>query len=81
MRNVTVKQAEADLEALIEAAGAGEEVVIAREGGPAVRLVVVEHPGPGRRPLGTVPGDIWIGPDFDDPLPEDMQAAFEGRGP
>ena len=79
MPRVTLKEAAIDLPALAKAASAGEEVVIVQDHGPPLRLVVGEPPAR-RRPFGTVPGDIWIGPDFDDPLPEDLSAAFEGRG-
>ncbi len=57
------------LSELVAAAESGEEVVIARGGTPAVRLVAVsvEH-APVR--LGALAGDIEIGTDFDEPLPE-----------
>lgn len=80
MRHVSVREAAADLPALLKAAQAGEEVRIAQDGGPSFRLVPVAAP-PGRRPLGTVAGEIWIGPDFDAPLPPEERDAFEGRGP
>lgn len=37
--------------------------------------------GRGRRRPGTAAGKLVMRPDFDDPLPEEMQAAFEGREP
>ena len=57
------------LSELVSAAESGEEVIIARDGTPAVRLVAfgVEH-APVR--LGALVGEIEIGEDFDDPLPE-----------
>ena len=57
------------LSELVAAAEGGEEIIIARSGTPAVRLVAisVEHP-PVR--LGVLAGEIEIGEDFDDPLPE-----------
>jgi len=33
------------------------------------------------RPLDLLAGQVRVGPDFDDPLPEENPAAFEGRGP
>ena len=47
----------------------GEEVVIARAGKPAARLVPVDPLKP-RRKAGRWKGRVWIAPDFDDPLPE-----------
>ncbi len=57
------------LSALVAAAEGGEEVIIARNGAPAVRLVAVavEHP-PVR--LGTLAGEIELAEDFDAPLSE-----------
>lgn len=57
------------LSELVAAAESGEEVIIARDGAPAVRLVAVgvEY-APVR--LGRLAGEIEIGEDFDEPLPE-----------
>jgi prevent-host-death family protein len=66
---VNMHQAKTRLSELVAAAEAGEEVVIARDGVPAVRLlpVRIEHP-PVR--LGILAGQVEVGEDFDDPLPE-----------
>ncbi len=57
------------LSELVAVAESGEEVIIARNGTPAVRLiaVVVEHQ-PVR--LGLLSGEIELSPDFDEPLPD-----------
>lgn len=78
MTIVNVHQAKSQLSKLIEQAESGEEVVIARAGKPAVRLVAFSVPGRERK------GGIWrdqvtVAEDFDT-LPEDVMAAFEGRG-
>jgi len=66
---VNMHDAKTRLSELVAAAENGEEVIIARSGTPAVRLVAVkvEH-----RPvhLGVLAGEIEIGEDFDEPLPE-----------
>ena len=73
-------EAKSQLSRLIEAVENGEEIVIARAGKPVARLTpLAESPKP-RRP-GALAGKIWISEDFDDPLPDDIQAAFEGRAP
>ena len=51
------------------AAERGEEVVIARDGTPAVRLVALVRQFPPVR-LGLLSGQIEIGPAFDAPLPD-----------
>jgi len=57
------------LSELVAAAEGGEEVIIARNGEPAARLVAVavEHP-PVR--LGVLAGEIELAENFDAPLPE-----------
>jgi prevent-host-death family protein len=66
---VNMHDAKTRLSELVAAAERGEEVIIARGGAPAVRLVAVsvEH-APVR--LGVLAGEIEIGADFDAPLPE-----------
>jgi antitoxin (DNA-binding transcriptional repressor) of toxin-antitoxin stability system len=63
---------------------AGEEITIARAGKPVARLVPLKRRparGTRRNLAGAMKGKIWIGPDFDDPLPEDILAAFRGEKP
>ena len=69
--------AKTHLSKLAERAARGEEIVIARNGTPLARLVpLLERPP---RKLGLAKGSIRIGEDFDDPLPPDIQEAFEGK--
>lgn len=68
MTVVNVYDAKARLSALIAEAEAGGDVVIAKAGRPAVRLVPVG--GTQQRRPGGSKGQIWISPDFDEPLPE-----------
>jgi prevent-host-death family protein len=64
---VNMLDAKTRLSELVAAAERGEEVVIARSGRPAVRLVALE---PRYRPvtLGALRGRIEVGDDFDAPL-------------
>ena len=79
MSIVNVHQAKTELSRLLEAAEAGEEVVIARAGKPVARLVAI---GAARKPreLGRLTGKIRVPDNFDDPLADDILALFEGRG-
>jgi prevent-host-death family protein len=66
---VNMHDAKTKLSELVAAAERGEEVVIARNGTPAARLVpVAAQYAPVR--LGVLEGEIELGLDFDDPLPE-----------
>jgi len=78
METVNIHQAKTQLSKLVERAAAGEEIVIAKAGKPVARIVPLAAVAAPRRP-GLLKGKIRIGKDFDDPLPDDVLAAFEGR--
>ncbi|HQY95062.1 type II toxin-antitoxin system Phd/YefM family antitoxin [Caldilinea sp.] len=73
---VNVHEAKTQLSQLLQRISMGEEVVIAKAGKPVARLVPFA-PGPRPRVAGSAQGQIWIAPDFDAPLPEEMLEAFE----
>ena len=61
---VNMHKAKTTLSHLVERALAGEEVIIARNGMPLVRLGPVP-PNPEKRVPGRSKGKIWISPDFE----------------
>jgi len=62
---VNVHNAKTHLSKLIAAVESGEEVIIARNGRPAVKLVLVEPKRKSRRDIvGSGIGKIWVSPDF-----------------
>jgi prevent-host-death family protein len=61
---VNMHQAKSTLSRLVERVLAGEDVVIARNGEPLVRLVPVAKERKPRVP-GRGKGKIWISPDFE----------------
>lgn len=75
--DIYLYEAKMNLSRLVDRAAAGEAIVIAKAGKPLARLVSYESVRLPRRP-GAWKGRMWIGEDFDDPLPEEMQRAFEG---
>lgn len=77
MQTVNIHEAKTQFSKLIEAVGLGNEIIIAKAGKPAAMLVPVPT-APLRKP-GAMKGKIRIADDFDAPLPDDLQAAFEGR--
>jgi prevent-host-death family protein len=66
---VNMHEAKTRLSELVAAAERGEEVLIARDGRPAARLVAVVKQHPPVR-LGVLAGQIELANDFDAPLPE-----------
>ena len=79
-KSFNLYEAKTSLSKLVERAAAGEEIIIAKAGRPMARLVPFARRQVPRRP-GLLKGEIAIGADFDAPLPEDMQAAFDGKKP
>ena len=77
MLTVGIHEAKTTLSKLIQKASAGEEVVITKSGTPVARLIAVMSEGP--RELGRDVGRFEVPDDFDDPLPNDLLDAFEGR--
>ncbi|HEY9086059.1 MAG TPA: type II toxin-antitoxin system prevent-host-death family antitoxin [Candidatus Tyrphobacter sp.] len=71
MKQVNLYQAKTHLSLLVAEALKGEEVVLARNGTPLVRLVPVEKRKPSDA-FGMDRGKVWIAPDFDE-TPEDFK--------
>ncbi len=63
--------AKSNLSRLVDLAAAGREIIIARDGRPAARLVALES-GRRRVRLGIAEGRFSVPDDFDDPLPDDI---------
>lgn len=74
---VNVHDAKSQLSKLIAAAESGDDVVIARNGRPAVRLVPVQPSG---FRFGTLAHLVTTVPDFDEPMYDDELALWEGEG-
>jgi prevent-host-death family protein len=77
MTEFGMHEAKTKLSQLVERAEHGEDIVVTRNGKPAVRLVPV-----GRKSFadarGILKGQIWIADDFDE-LPDDISEAFGAR--
>ncbi|RIK38251.1 MAG: type II toxin-antitoxin system prevent-host-death family antitoxin [Chloroflexi bacterium] len=75
---LNIHQAKSQLSKLLQRVIAGEEIVIAKAGKPIARIVPFTQK-PAQRLPGTAKGKIWIAPDFDAPLPDDLLDEFEGK--
>ncbi len=78
MRTVNVHEAKTHFSRLIDAAHAGETIVVAKGGKPWARLVPLETPAP-KRPAGILTGQLQLPPPevLLEALPEDELRAFE----
>lgn len=78
-QTVNLYDAKTQLSHLVERAAAGEEIIIAKAGRPMARLGPIK-PAVVRKP-GLLKGKITLGPDFDAPLPPEVEAGFAGKAP
>lgn len=76
MKVVNVHAAKTQLSRLIEEACAGEEIVIARNSEPVVRLVPIHTEQP-RRQRGSLEGQVFVPDSFFDPLPASELEAWD----
>lgn len=78
MRTINIHAAKTQFSRLVDAAAAGEEIIIAKSGKPVARLgPLTSHKT--KRKLGTLAGKLRIPEDFDAPLPDEVLDEFEGR--
>jgi prevent-host-death family protein len=76
MSVINIHAAKTQLSRLVDAAAAGEEIIIARAGKPVARLVPFTAQS-GRRRLGMLAGRLNVPADFDAPLPDEELDRFE----
>lgn len=63
-RQFNLAEAKARFSELVQKAMLGDEVIVAKENKPVVKIVAIK---PAKRTPGTGKG-IWMSPDFDEPL-------------
>jgi len=76
MSVINIHAAKTQLSRLVDAAAAGEEIIIARAGKPLARLVPFTAKSERRR-LGILAGQLKVPADFDAPLPDEELDRFE----
>lgn len=78
MHTVNIHEAKTNFSKLVDAVMQGEEIIIAKAGKPAVKLVPILAVKPKRKP-GALKGKIKITKDFNAPLPDDLLDEFKGK--
>lgn len=73
---VNIHEAKTNFSKLLRRVQLGDEIIIAKAGKPIARLVPFREKRAARKP-GTAKGRIIMSPDFDAPLPDALQKAFE----
>jgi len=86
MNTVTIHIAKTNLSKLLVRVEAGEEIVLARGDQPIAKIVPYAPPAPElatpkpKRQFGSMRGQISLGPEFFEPLPDEDLALWEGGG-
>ncbi len=78
MEQVNIYEAKTHFSKYVEQAESGQDVIIARGGKQVARLTSIE---PKKNPVrfGVIKGKVQVSADFDDALPDEVLAGFEGR--
>lgn len=69
---VNMHEAKTQLSKLVQRAAAGEEIIVAKAGEPVAKIVAYTAPPKKPRVPGSMKGQIWIAPDFDE-IPEEFE--------
>jgi prevent-host-death family protein len=77
-KTVNIHEAKTHLSRLVEAAAAGQEIIIAKAGKPVARLGPLD-PRPQQKKFDLLKGQFRVPDDFNEPLDESTLAGFEGR--
>lgn len=68
--SVSIHEAKTQFSKLVRRAEAGEEIVVRRGREPVARIAPLQKKRGGVTGRGSMKGEIWIAPDFDEPLKE-----------
>ena len=78
MPTVNIHAAKTNFSSLVDQAASGTEIIIAKAGKPVARLMPLEKPAAGIK-FGLLKGRAIVPDNFDDPLPDWLLDAFEGK--
>ena len=79
MKQVNIYEAKTDLSRLVDKASKGETFIIAKAGTPLAKLGPIVEEKPKKLNYDLMKGQVKFAPDFDDPLPDWLLDAFEGK--
>ena len=79
MKTVSVAEAKARLSEFLALVEQGEVIIVTRHNRPVAELRAVPAVSRSPRPAGLCKGEFVVPDDFDDPLPDNVLDAFEGR--
>jgi len=80
MNKVNIHDAKTNFSRYLAEVEKGETIIVCRRNVPVAEIRPLGKKRKKKRPIGLAQGEFEIPPEFFDPLPDDLLAAFEGRG-
>jgi antitoxin (DNA-binding transcriptional repressor) of toxin-antitoxin stability system len=80
MIKLNIHEAKTHLSKYLPRLAQGEKILLCRRNVPIAEIVPIRRSEDNPRPIGLAKGEFSLTPDFFEPLPEEIQGAFEGRG-
>ncbi len=80
MTRLNVHQAKTHLSRYLEKVEKGETILLCRRNIPIAEIRPLPKRHEGKRPIGLAKGEFTVGPEFFEPLPDDLLDLFEGKG-
>ena len=79
MIRVNIHEAKTHLSRYLERVAEGESIVICKRNNPVAELRPIAKPEKKLRPVGLAKGQFEVGPEFFEPLPDDILKGFYGN--
>jgi prevent-host-death family protein len=79
MKQFNIYEAKTELSRLVDKASKGETFIIAKAGTPLAKLGPISEEKPKKIKYGLMKDKVKFAPDFEDPLPNWLLDAFEGK--
>ncbi len=79
MQQITIQEIQENPSKYLNQVEAGESFIIMQEDKPIAELKPIINNKKPRRPFALCKGEFTVPDDFDDPLPDDILDAFEGK--
>ena len=76
---ISMHQAKSSLSQLVSRAQSGETVYIGAYGKAQAKIVPIDEHDMPKTKFGILAGKLTVPDDFDEPLPDDVLAEFEGK--
>jgi antitoxin (DNA-binding transcriptional repressor) of toxin-antitoxin stability system len=81
MVRLNIQQAKTHLSRYLGRVAKGETIILCKRNTPIAEIRPLTQPRRTKRPIGLLKGKFEIPPEFFEPLPPDLLAAFNGEEP